>query len=87
VFRFGTSAALVALLLSARPPAARAEGCPAIAGGGAALAEIDPELRLHFIDERLARTAHHAQIWTWGWGLGIGAATVGNVIPLFFVKP
>jgi len=61
--------------------------CPVGAGGGAALAEIDPELRLRFIDERLARTAHRAQVWTWGWGIGIGAATIGNLIPLAFVPP
>jgi len=57
------------------------------AGGSAALAGIDPELRLRFIDEHLARTAHHAQIWTWGWGLGIGVATVANLVPLLFVAP
>jgi hypothetical protein len=57
------------------------------AGGTPALATIDPELRLRFIDEHLARTAHRAQVWTWGWGIGIGVATVGNIIPLFFVAP
>lgn len=61
--------------------------CPPGAGGGAALAAIDPELRLHFIDERLARTAHRAQVWSWGWGVGIGVATVGNLVPLLFVAP
>jgi hypothetical protein len=88
LFRFGTSAALVALLVAARsPPARAADRCPVGAGGGPTLAEIDPELRLHFIDERLAHTAHRAQVWTWGWGIGIGAATVGNLVPLAFVAP
>jgi hypothetical protein len=88
VFRVGTSVVLVALLLSARSPAARAaDRCPAGAGGGATLAEIDPELRLRFIDERLGHTAHRAQVWTWGWGIGIGVATVGNLVPLAFVPP
>jgi hypothetical protein len=61
--------------------------CPVGAGGSAALAGIDPELRLRFIDEHLARTAHRAQIWTWGWGVGIGVATIGNLVPLLFVEP
>ena len=52
-----------------------------------ALAAIDPELRLRFIDDHLARTAHRAQVWTWGWGIGIGVATVGNLVPLLFVAP
>jgi hypothetical protein len=67
---------------------ARAAGlCPPGAGGGPTLAAIDPEQRLHFIDERLARTAHRAQVWTWGWGIGIGVATVANLVPLLFVAP
>ena len=81
-------AVVAALIAPVGARAAHAAGrCPAGAGGGAALASIDPELRLRFIDERLARTAHHAQVWTWGWGVGIGAATVGNLIPLAFVAP
>ena len=72
------------LLASASAAAGK---CPAGAGGLPALQEIDPELRLRFIDERLHRTAHRAQVWTWGWGIGIGVATVGNVVPIFFVAP
>jgi hypothetical protein len=88
LLRLGRSAALALLLAAASPSLARAaERCPPGAGGGAALAEIDPELRLHFIDERLSLTAHRAQVWTWGWGLGIGVATIGNLIPLAFVAP
>ena len=73
--------------LLATATARAAERCPPGAGGGPALAAIDPELRLQFIDERLARTAHRAQVWTWGWGIGIGVATVGNLVPLLFVAP
>jgi hypothetical protein len=73
--------------LLATPAARAADRCPPGAGGGPALAAIDPELRLHFIHERLARTAHRAQVWTWGWGIGIGVATVGNLVPLLFVEP
>ena len=81
-------AAFVAVLAaSTTSPARAAERCPAGAGGGPTLAAIDPELRLHFIDERLARTARRAQLWTWGWGVGIGVATVGNLVPLLFVDP
>jgi hypothetical protein len=49
------------------------------------LAAIDGETRIHFIDGRLAATAHRARIWTWAWGTGIIAATVGNLAPLPFV--
>jgi hypothetical protein len=86
--RLERSAALALLLAAASSSVARAaDRCPTGAGGGAALAQIDPELRLHFIDERLALTAHRAQVWTWGWGIGIGVATIGNLIPLAFVAP
>jgi hypothetical protein len=86
--RLGWSALLAALLALTGSPAALAnDRCPAGAGGGAALESVDAELRLRFIDERLAQTAHRAQVWTWGWGIGIGVATIGNVIPLAFVAP
>jgi hypothetical protein len=66
----------------------RAAGrCPAPVGSAPILESVDPELRLRFIDEQLARTAHRARVWTWGWGIGIGVATVGNVVPLAFVAP
>ncbi|HEY7372022.1 MAG TPA: hypothetical protein VIF57_07560 [Polyangia bacterium] len=88
MLRLGRWAALALLLATASSSLARAaDRCPPGAGGGAALAEIDPELRLRFIDERLALTAHRAQVWTWGWGIGIGVATIGNLIPLAFVAP
>ena len=86
--RWGRAVALGALLVAALGSRAHATvACPVGAGGGAALAAINPELRLRFIDEHLARTAHRAQVWTWGWGIGIGVATVANVVPLFFVAP
>src|SRR4029079_8365609 len=86
--RWGRAIALGALLVAALGSRAQATvRCPVGAGGSPALAGIDPELRLHFIDEHLARTAHRAQVWTWGWGIGIGVATVGNLVPLLFVAP
>ena len=86
--RCAAAVALGALVVAVPSARARADAsCPDGAGGSPRLATIDPELRLHFIDEHLARTAHRAQIWTWGWGIGIGVATVGNLIPLAFVAP
>jgi hypothetical protein len=68
--------------------AARAQGrCPAPAGATPALAEMDPHLRLDWIDARLGRAAHKARVWTRGWGIGIGVATVANLVPLAFVAP
>jgi hypothetical protein len=56
------------------------------AGAGVARADepADCERRLHWIDARLARTAHRARVWSWGWGIGLGAATAANlaVVPL-----
>jgi hypothetical protein len=75
-------------LLSLLASSARAQSagrCPSIAGGSPALLAVDPELRLRWIDERLARTAHRARVWTWAWGTGLVVATVGNLIPLAFV--
>lgn len=68
----------------AEPPPRR---CPAIAGGSAVLVDIDPELRLAWIDDRLGRTAHAARVWTWAWGTGLVVATVANLAPLAFVAP
>lgn len=74
-------------LLASPARAQNAGRCPSAAGGGPALLAVDAQLRLRWIDERLARTAHRAQIWTWGWGTGIVVATVGNLVPLAFVPP
>jgi hypothetical protein len=78
---------LGALLAARTPEALAADRCPPGAGSGASLIEIDPELRLHWIDDRLGRTAHRARLWTWGWGTGIVVATVANLVPLAFVPP
>lgn len=84
----GWWAALSVQVALSLPPVAHARaGCVAGAGASANVESIDPELRLRFIDERLARTAHQAEVWTWGWGIGIGVATVGNLVPLAFVAP
>ena len=59
--------------------------CPAPPAASPALAQIDSELRLRFIQDQLAPAAHRARVWTWAWGLGYGAATVGSLalVPLF----
>lgn len=75
------------LFVSTSPKARAADRCPSGAGGSPALLEMDPEVRLRFIDQHLTRTAHRAQLWTTGWGVGIGVATVGNLVPLFYVAP
>jgi hypothetical protein len=85
--RLGSVIAFGALLVARAPAVRAADRCAPPVGASPALAEIDPELRLRFIDEHLARTAHHATQWTWGWGIGIGVATVANLVPLAFVAP
>ena len=86
MLQLGWWAALaVHVAVSAQPRAGTR--CAAGAGASTVVENIDPELRLRFIGDRLARTAHNAQVWTWGWGIGIGVATVGNLVPLAFVSP
>jgi hypothetical protein len=82
VARLAAVLATCALVGSSAQAATR---CPAGAGGGEALAGIDGEARLHWIDMHLSATAHHARVWTWGWGIGISVATLGNLAPLPFV--
>ena len=85
--RIGCLIVLAALLAARAPEAQAADRCPPGAAGTAALGEIDPELRLHWIDDHLSRTAHRARVWTWSWGTGIVVATVANLVPLAFVSP
>ena len=59
--------------------------CPGGAGGGDAVAALDGEVRLQWIDLRLSRTAQRARLWTWSWGIGIIGATGANLVPLAFV--
>jgi hypothetical protein len=84
-----TLALLLLVLTALAAPRARAASgrCPPIAGGAPVLEQVDPALRLHWIDAHLARTAHRARLWTWGWGTGLVVATVANLAPLAFVSP
>jgi hypothetical protein len=63
-------AALV--LLSLPAPRARATECRAIDGGVPALAQVDAEARLRWLDHRLSIDARNARIWAITWGLGYG---------------
>jgi hypothetical protein len=60
----GAALCLVTLLGGA----ARGEECGAIAGGGAALAEIDATARLAFVRDRLKDEARRTRVWSWTWG-------------------
>jgi hypothetical protein len=82
------SPALVILLLGLAFSAGdvvAATRCPAGAGGDERLEQQDGQLRLHWIDTHLTRTARTARLWTWSWGTGIVVATIGNLAPLPFV--
>jgi hypothetical protein len=70
-------------------PGARAASCAPGAALGATdgrLGALDPELRLRFIDAELARSAHRANLWVWGWSLALGVGTIGNLVPVPFVR-
>jgi len=85
-FLVGMSVLALATATGAVPrTAAAATPCPAGADGGEALAALDGELRLRWIDSRLTTTAQHARLWTWGWGIGIVGGTLANLVPLPFV--
>jgi hypothetical protein len=55
-----------ALLLASVP--ARATQCRVIDGGSPALAAIDAEARLHWLDRRMAIDARNERIWSGVWG-------------------
>jgi hypothetical protein len=69
-------ALLVVLLTTA---SARATECRAIAGGSPALAAIDAETRLRWLDQRLAVDARRARIWAVTWGMFYGTVTIGEL--------
>jgi hypothetical protein len=71
---------LVFLLLAAA--AARAETCPAIAGGGAALAALPAETRVDFIRARLGAERPRARNWRRGFTIGYGALATGQAAAL-----
>jgi hypothetical protein len=68
--------ALALAVLVGRP--AEAARCPAIAGGGDALAALDADARLAFIRARLRHDARKARQWSWGFGGGYAALAVAS---------
>ncbi|HVU49861.1 MAG TPA: hypothetical protein VHL80_04195 [Polyangia bacterium] len=82
---FAALLALGALLLATRARAATCAPIAALGPAAAPVAALDPERRLRFIDAELARSAHHAKVWTWGWGVALGVGAVANLAPLLWV--
>ena len=70
------------LSLAPRPAAA---GCPPIAGGDAALADVDPVERVAFIQDGLHAGVRKARLWAWGWTGAHVAMAVGQLalLPAF----
>src|SRR5262249_52625800 len=54
--------------------------CAAIAGGTQELVEVDAEVRLRVIQERMRHAARRTRIWAWGWGNFYATATVVSAI-------
>jgi hypothetical protein len=77
VLRPGLVTILLVAQLSHSAPA-RATQCRAIAGGSDALAAIDAEARLAWLDGRFKVDAARARIWATTFGLLYGALTVGQ---------
>jgi hypothetical protein len=81
--------AALALIGSGAPPALAATRCPTKVGTGAQIGagpeHLAAEVRLEWIDARLARASRRARQWTWGWGIALAVGTVANLAPLPFV--
>jgi hypothetical protein len=72
---------VVLLLVPLLPPGrAAAAECRAIAGGTPALAAIDAETRLRWLDQHLASGAARARIWAWTWRAAYTGITIGEVV-------
>lgn len=61
------------------PARAGATQCRAMAGASPALAAIDAETRLAWLDHRLAVDAKRARIWAITWGMAYGTITIGEL--------
>ena len=73
-------AAAAALCAAGLPARARADACPAIAGGDPALAAHDVEARLAFIRARLKHDAWRSRQWSLAFGTGYAALTAASVV-------
>jgi hypothetical protein len=79
-------AAVAAIATLAIPTRARA-CCPATTAVGTSRVEtLDAERRLAWIDGELERSAHRGHLWLWSWEILLGVGTVGNLVPVPFVK-
>lgn len=64
---------------------ARGAHCPPAISAEARLGELEPELRLDWIDGHLGRVRQTALAWSWAWGVGIGASGVASLAVVPFV--
>jgi hypothetical protein len=77
--RFVVAGALVVGLSTAAPAAALE--CPAGPGASAALASIDAEARLQFLQWAFDREIRDVDLWSWTWGSAyVGATTAQGII-------
>ncbi|MDB4967270.1 MAG: hypothetical protein JWN44_2959 [Myxococcales bacterium] len=72
----GLFAAVQLILASAGAAPAEATQCRAIEGGSPALAAIDAETRLRWLDRRISVDATRARIWAITWGMAYGTITI-----------
>jgi hypothetical protein len=68
---------VVQLLVAGR---AGANQCRVIDGGTPELAAVDAEVRLRWLDQRLAADAARARIWAWTWRAAYTGITIGEVV-------
>lgn len=79
--RFGVVvASLIVVVQLLTPAPARAAQCRAVDGGSPALAALDAETRLRWLDRRLASGAARARIWAWTWRAAYSGITVGETV-------
>jgi hypothetical protein len=83
--RFLVFACALALLSATALPARASSLCPISAAVGTGPGHVAGEVRLAWIDARLAHAARNASRWAWGWGIGIGVAGVANLAVVPFV--
>jgi hypothetical protein len=68
---------LILLLLYAG--GAQAGECAPIAGAGAQLGQVDAQVRLRFVRDRMRQAAHKMRIWAWTFAGIYSTLTVGNL--------
>jgi hypothetical protein len=69
----------IGLLLVLGAGEASGAKCAGISGSVSELEQIDGEVRLRFIRDRMKLGAHRARIWTWTWAGIYSTLTVGNL--------